>query len=202
MENVTNIVCGNKMKQKLESIINKGKIIALAGLMSLAPLTLNAQSLKQYVEPRVGLISPVAKKEQGYKPSFLIGGAYGFNAGKIGLEVGLDYFRSSGKYIETNSILPRFNLSYSPLKQKAKIKPYLLAGVNFLSESSAIDIPEFNVHDKISNTTFGLEFGAGTTIFNKIDSRLTYTMLPTSKNVKGMITLTIGYRFSSIFGKK
>jgi len=185
------------MKQKLGSIIKKGKILCLAGIMSLAPSTLNAQPLEHYIEPRVGLISPATKREQGYKPSSLIGAAYGFNIKKVGLglEVGLDYFHSSEKNIETNTILSRLNVSYSPSKQKAEIKPYLLGGVNFLNEVSKIDIPKFNVHDKVSNTTFGLEFGVGATISNKINSRFTYTVLPTSENVKDMITLTIGYRF-------
>ena len=199
MENVMNTVCGNKMKQKLESIIKKGKILALAGIASLA---IGCASLKHYVEPRVGAIVPVAEKEQGYKPSFLMGGAYGFNIEKIGLgfEAGLDYFHSSGEYIETNSIWPRLNLNFSPLKQTAKIKPYVMAGVNLLSEFSAIDIPEFYVHDKVKNTTFGIEFGIGATIIDRINGRVTYTMMPASENVRGMISLTAGYRF--LFGGK
>lgn len=184
-----------KMKQKLESIINKGKMLALAGIVSLTPLTLNSQPLKHYVEPRVGTIAPVTEKEQAYDSSFLIGGAYGLSIGKFGLEVSLDYFNSSAEYIKTKSILPRFNISYSPFKQTAKVKPYLMAGVNFLSESSTIDIPEFNVHDKVSNTTFGLEFGVGATIRDKLHGRISYTVMPGSENVKGMITLTCGYRF-------
>ena len=183
------------MKQKLESIINKGKILALAGLISLTPLKLSSQSLKHYIEPRIGTIAPVTEKEQAYDSSFLIGGAYGLSIGKFGLEVGLDHFNSSAEYIKTKSILPRVNISYSPFKQAAKIKPYLMTGVNFLSESSTIDIPEFNVHDKVSNTTFGLEFGVGATIFDRIHGRITYTLMPKSENVKGMIALTCGYRF-------
>ncbi len=177
--------------KKLESIIKKGKIIALAGIASLA---IGCASLKHYVEPRVGAIVPVAEKEQDYKPSLLIGGAYGFNAGKIGFETSLDYFHSSGEYIQTDSILPRFNVSYSPLKQTAKVKPYIIAGANLLSEFSAIDIPEFDVHDKVSNTTLGVEAGIGATILDRINSRLVCTWLPTSENVKNMFTLMLGYR--------
>ena len=187
------------MKQ-LESMIKKGRVMALAGLMSLAPLTLSAQSLKHYVEPRVGLIAPMATQKQPFDPSFLVGGAYGLNIKKVGLEAGLDYFHSSGEYIKTNSFLPRFNISYSPLNQKAKVKPYVMAGVNFLNEFSTIDIPEFDVHDKVSNTTFGAEFGVGATISDRIDGRITYTTMPGSENVRGRIALTIGYRFS--FGGK
>lgn len=188
------------MKQRLESIIDKGRMIALAGLMSLAPLTLNAQSLKHHVEPRVGTLVPVAEKEQDYESSFLVGGAYGLNTGKFGLETSLDYFKSSDEYIETNSFLLRLNVSFSPLKQTAKVKPYLMAGANLLREFSTIDIPEFNVHDKVSNTTFGLEFGVGVTIFDRIHGRISYTVMPGSENVKGMITLTGGYRF--LLGRK
>ena len=183
------------MKQKLESIIKKGKMIALVGLMSLIPLKLSAQSLKHYIEPKVGVISPVAEKEQVYDPSLLIGVASGFNIGKLGLEAGLDYFKSSAEYIETRSILPRINVSYSPLKQTAKVKPYLMAGANFLREFSIIDIPEFDVHDEITNKTTGIEFGICATIMDRIHARLSYTAMPTSENVKGMITLTGGYRF-------
>lgn len=185
------------MKQKLESIIKRGKILALAGIASLAT---GCASLKQYVEPRIGAIVPVTEKEQEYKPSLLIGGAYGLNIEKVGLEVGLDYFHSSGEYIETDSILPRLNLSYSPLKQTAKVKPYLMAGANVLSEFSAIDIPEYDVHDKVKNTTFGVDLGIGAAILDRINGRITYTIFPESENVKGIITATMGYRF--LFGKK
>jgi len=190
-------------KSKLESILNKGKILFLA---SIAYFGIGCVSMKNYVEPKLGVIAPVAAQKQIYKPSFLIGAAYGFNfnIGKTGLEmlgfeVGLDYFHSSGEYIETNSFLPRFNISYYPLKpflkQTAKIKPYVMVGINVLGELSTIDIPEFNVHDNISNATLGLELGVGTTLFDRIHARLSYTILPASENVKGMITLTGGYRF-------
>ena len=112
----------------------------------------------------------------------------------------MDYFHSAGEYIKTNSFLPRLNVSYSPRKQKAKVKPYLTAGANLLSEFSAIDIPEFGVHDKVSNTTFGLEAGVGVTLSDRINGRVTYTIMPTSENVKGMLTTTCGFRF--LFGKK
>jgi hypothetical protein len=183
------------MKQKLESIINKGKMLALAGLICLTPLKLSSQSLKHYIEPRAGTIAPVTEKEQAYDSSFLIGGAYGLSIGKFTLEIGLDQFKSSGEYIKTKSLLPRLNISYSPFKQTAEVKPYLMTGVNFLRESSTIDIPEFNVHDEVSNTTFGLEFGVGATISDRIHGRISYTVMPGSENVKGMVTLTCGYRF-------
>ena len=183
--------------KKLESIINKGKIVLLAGLMFLEA---GCVSLKHYIEPRAGLIVPVAEKEQAYDSSFLIGGAYGFGMEKLGLEAGLDCFSSSGDYITTNSLLSRINLSFSPLKQKAKVKPYLITGISNLSESSIIDIPEFDVYDEVTNKTSGFEFGVGTTLFNRINGRVTYTIMPKSENVKGMISLTAGYRF--LFGGK
>ena len=184
------------MKQRLESILKTGKMIVLTSLMALA---IGCASSRFYVKPKVGLIAPVSAKEQTYNPSTMVGGALGLS-GKFGLEASLDSFNSSGKYIETNSILPRVNLNFSLSKPTAKVKPYLMTGINFLSESSTINIPEFGVHDKVSNTTFGLEFGIGATIFDKIDGKVTYTMMPGSENVKGMITLTAGYRFS--FGSK
>jgi len=189
------------MNQILESILNKGKILTLTGLMFLTPLALNAQSLQPYAEAKVGTIIPVAEKQQEYKPSLLIGGACGINVGKLGLEIGLDYFHSSKEYIETNSFLRKFNVIFSPFEQKAKVKPYLIAGANFLSEFSSINIPQINVHDRVINTTPGIEFGIGATIFDKIDGRLSYMAMPSSENVKGMVSLMGGYRFL-LGGKK
>jgi len=186
----------NKMKQKLESIVQKGRMIALAGLMS---LTIGCASSKFYVKPNIGMIAPVSAKQQTYNPSTTIGGAMGLS-GKFGLEASLDSFNSSAEYIKTNSTLSKINLNFSLSKQTAKVKPYLIAGINFLSESSIISIPEFNVYDKVKNNITGLEFGFGTTIFDKIDGRITYTLMPGSENVKGMLALTCGYRFS--FGRK
>ena len=186
-----------KPESKLESILNKGKILFLAGVAFLA---VGCASMKHYIEPKLGLIAPVAAQEQAYDPSFLIGAAYGINMGKVGLEAGLDYFHSSAEYIETKSILPRLNVSFSPLKQTAKVKPYLMAGINSLSEFSTIDIPDFDVHDEISNATVGIELGIGATLFDRIHARLSYTGLPASENVPGFFTLSGGYRF--LFGGK
>jgi len=185
------------MKPKLESLMKKGKTIGLAGLMSLA---MGCASSKFYIEPKVGVMVPEAAKEQAYDPSATIGGDCGLSGKVIGLEAGLDYFHSSEEYIKTNSFLPRVNASFSPLKETAKVKPYAMVGVNLLSESSTIDIPEFDVHDKVSNTTWGIGTGVGVTIFDRIDGRVTYTGLPESENVKGMVNLTLGYRF--LFGGK
>ena len=71
--------------------------------------------------------------------------------------------------------------------------------MSFLNESSTIDIPKFNVHDKMRNTTRGFGGGFGINIIG-FDTRITYTGLPESENVKGMVNLTLGYRF--LFGKK
>jgi len=184
------------MKQKLETIIKKGKMIALAGLMS---LTIDCASSRFYIKPNVGIIVPVSAKEQSYNPSVTLGGAMGFS-GKFGLEASLDYFNSSAEYIKTKSTLSKINLNFSLSKPAAKVKPYLMVGMNFLNESSIIDIPQFDVYDKVKNNTTGLEFGFGTTIFDKIDGRITYTVMSGSENVKGMIALTCGYRF--LFGRK
>jgi len=179
------------MKQKLESIVKKGKRIALASLMF---LTIGCASSKFYIEPKLGLIVPVSAKEQTYEPLFMIGAACGFSGKRVGLESGLDYFNSSAEYIETNSILSRVNLNFSLSKPTAKVKPYLMGGVNFLKESSRIEIPKFNVYDVVENTTPGLEFGGGITIIDRINGRITYTIMPASENVKGMLTLSAGYR--------
>ncbi len=180
------------MKQKLESIVKKGRMVALASLMS---LIINCASSRFYVEPKIGSIVPVSEKEQTYDPSTTIGGALGFGGKVAGLEVGLDYFNSSAEYIKTESILPRVNLNFSLSKPTAKVKFYLMGGVNLLREFPTIIIPEFNVYDKIQNTTLGLEGGIGITIFDRIHGRISYTLMPESENVKGMIALTCGYRF-------
>jgi hypothetical protein len=179
------------MKQKLELIVKKGRIIALAGLMS---LTIGCASSRFYVEPKVGLIAPISAKEQTYNPSTTIGGALGLS-GKFGLEASLDSFNSSAEYIKTKSSLSRVNLNFSLSKAI-----YLTGGVSFLNESSVISIPEFNVYDKVKNNTTGLEFGIGATIFDRINTRISYMLMPGSENIKGMIILTAGYRFS--FGSK
>lgn len=185
------------MKQKLESIVQKGKMVVLAGLIS---LTVGCASSKFYVEPNVGLIAPISAKEQTYNPSTMVGGALGLNGKVVGLEASLDYFNSSAEYIETNSSLLRFNLNFNLSKPTAKIRPYLIGGVGFLNESSTINIPEFDVHDKVKNKITGLEFGMGITMIDKINGKIIYMMMPTSENIKGTITLTVGYRFS--FGRK
>ncbi len=181
-------------KSKLESILSIGKALFLAGVASLA---IGCASMKHYIEPKLGLIGPVAPKEQSYDPSVLAGAAYGVNIPKIGLglEAGVDYFHSSGEYIKTHSLIPRINMSYTPFGSKAKVKPYVMAGMNVLGEFSTIDIPKFDVHENVSNSMFGLEFGIGATIFDRVHGRLSYTIMPASENVKGMLTLTGGYRF-------
>jgi len=184
------------MKQELESIVKKGKMIILAGLMS---LTIGCASSRFYVGPKVGLLAPISAKEQTYNPSTTVGGALGLS-GKFGLEASLDYFNSSAEYIETKSNLLRFNLNFSLSKPTAKLKPYLIGGMYRLNESSTIHIPQFGVHDKVKNKTTGLEFGFGTTIFDLIDGRISYMLMPGSENVKGMIILTAGCHFS--FGSK
>ena len=192
-----NIVGVNKMKQGLESIIKKGKVMAFAGAMSLMPLTLSAQSSdsgpEYYVEPRAGLMIPDAPKKQEYKSSFKVGVSGGIDLNKIGIEAGLGYYNSSRKYIETKSLLPKINVKIYPEKGE-DIKPYIMAGANMLKEYSTINIPESDVQDKVSNTTMGAEIGFGATISNKFDWRMSYTRLPKSENVKGMLSLSIGYQ--------
>jgi len=177
------------MKQKLELIVKKGRIIALAGLMS---LTIGCASSRFYVEPKVGLIAPISAKEQSYKPSIMVGGAFGLSGKVIGLETSLDSFNSSAEYIKTNSILSRVNLNFSLSKAI-----YLTGGVSFLNESSVISIPEFNVYDKVKNNTTGLEFGIGAIIFDRINTRISYILIPRSENARGMITFTCGYQIGS-----
>lgn len=185
------------MKQKLESILNRGRILFLAGI---AFLTIGCASIKPYVEPKVGAIIPVAAKEQDYVPSFLIGGACGVNIEQIGIEAGLDYFHSSAKYIETDSLIPRLNVSFNPFLQ-SKVKPYFLAGVNFLYELSEVDIPEFDVHDEMNSSTFGVDLGIGATL-GLFDSRFTYTFLPGSGNAMGLVKLDAGLKVPIYKGNK
>jgi len=179
------------MKQKLESIVKKGKRIALASLMF---LTIGCASSKFYVEPKLGLIVSVSAQKQVYDPSFMVGVALGLNGERVGLESGLDYFDSSAEYIETKSILSNVNLNLNLSKPESKVKFYLTGGVSRLNESSTIDIPKFNVYDKIINKTSGLEFGSGIVIIDRINGKVTYTVMPASENVKGMLILSVGYR--------
>jgi len=184
------------MKQKLESIVKEGKMFALAGLMY---LTMGCASSKFYIEPKVGVMIPGSAKEQAYEPSATIGGACGLSGKVVGLEAGLDYFNSSGEYIETNHILSNVNLNLNLSKPESDVKFYLTGGVSSLNESSTVDIPKFNVHDEMKNTTWGFGGGFGINILG-LDTRVTYVGLPKSENVGGMVNLTLGYRI--LFGKK
>lgn len=185
------------MKQKLESIIKKGKVIALAGLASLA---IGCSSLVHYVEPKIGAIIPVAAQKQPYNASFSTGADYGFYMQKagVGVEAGFDYFQSSKEFIKTDSLLPKVSLNFSPFEiflPKAKIKPYLSAGASFLNEFSTIDIPKFSVHEDVRNSTVGIDMSLGATFFDRINLKAGYTFLPASQNVKGMFSVTGSYRF-------
>jgi hypothetical protein len=185
------------MEQKLKSIMKKGKMIALAGLASMA---VGCASLTHYAEPRVGAVIPVSAEQQPYDASFLVGADYGFNVKKVGvgLETGLDYFQSSGQYIKSDTIVPRVALNFSPFElfmPDAAVKPYISAGASLLNEISTIDIPKFNVHEQKTNSTVGIDFGLGATLFDSINLKLNYTFLPTSQNVKGIVSITGGYRF-------
>lgn len=186
------------MKQKLESAIKKGKAIALAGLASLA--IGGCSSMVHYVEPKAGAVIPVAAEKQPYKASFSAGADYGFYLQGIGVgvEAGFDYFKSSAEYIKTDSLLPRVTLNFSPFEiflPDAKVKPYLSAGASFLNELSTIDIPKFSVHENVINSTLGIDLNLGATLFDRINLKAGYTFLPASQNVKGMFSITGGYRF-------
>ena len=186
------------MKQKLESMLKAGKMLFLAGLTSFA---INCMSVAHYIEARAGLLVPVAEKKQDYNPSFTLGGAYGFSSKEFGLEVGGDYFKSSGEYIKTNSLLSKINLNYILSKPTAKVQSHLSLGVSHLNENSTIDIPEFDFHTQVSNSTWGLEAGIGITILDKLTGKISYIVLPTSENVRGIVGLTCGYCFP-LGGKK
>lgn len=181
------------MKMKLESIVKKAKKAVIAGLLF---STMSCASSRFYIGPKVGVTTPLSEKEQTYESSATIGGALGIVGERVGMEFGLDYFHSSGNYIETSHFLSDVNLNLNLSKPTAKTKLYLLGGAGLLSESSIISIPKFRVHDEMESKTFGIEFGTGITIIDRIDGRITYITMPESENVKGMITITGGYRFS------
>ena len=170
----------------IDSIIRKIGIFALAGLVSIvascAPL-----SRKQYIAPSVGMVAPVLEEEEKYQPHLMIGATYGVSGNpygigkeKIGLEVSLDYFKTSGENIKTDSFLLGVNATY-PVRF---INPavYLTGGLAFLNEFSTIDIPApFNVHDRQSDTTVGLGFGANMRFdaadIEDVSARLSYIIL-------------------------
>ena len=183
------------MKQKLESIVRKGRMIVLSSLLL---FMMGCASSRFYVKPKVGMITPISAKEQKYNSSTTIGGALGLSGKVLGLEASLDSFNSSAECIKTKSTLSRVNLNFN--LSTAKVKPYLITGINSLNESSIIDIPQYGVHEKVKNNTTGLEFGMGIIILNRIDGRATYTIMLGSENAKGTIAWTLGYRFS--FGSK
>jgi hypothetical protein len=185
------------MNKKLESIIKKGKMAALAGIASLA---VGCATISQYAEPRVGVMIPVAAEKQAYSPSLLIGADYGVNIKNtgVGVEAGIDYFHSSGQYIQTESIIPRVAVKFSPLDlalPDSKIKPFVSAGMSFLTEISAIDVPQYKIHDSKLSSTFGIDLGLGVSLFDMVNVNASYTILPSSQNVKGMLKISAGYSF-------
>ena len=187
----------------IESIFRTVKMFALAGLVSLVASCTPLR--KPYIEPRLGIVAPVAEKQKEYGASFIVGAAYGVSGiivnglskEKIGLEASLDYFHSSEQYIETNSLLLRADATY----QIKVVSPavHLTVGLALLSEFSDIDIPAMGVHDEQSNTSVGLGFGANLRFdaadIEDVSARLSYIIVPGSENVKGMLVLTGGYRF-------
>lgn len=188
------------LESKSERGRGKGGRI-LTGLLALATLGGARAFSDVYITPRVGAIIPVAAQEQSYNPSPIFGAAFGYTDKQSGLgfEVMLDYFPSSAEYITTNSFLPGVDITYSPFK--GNVKPYIFAGGRLLLEDSTIDIPPpFDIHDTMSNTTAGIEGGIGLNISDTLDLRAAYIGLPQSENVKGMVTVTAGWKIP--IGKK
>jgi hypothetical protein len=183
--------------KKLESIIKKGKMIALASVASLA---VGCASMVHYIEPEIGVKVPVAAEKQNYDALFSAGVDYGFYFQDIGLglEAGIDYFHSSAKYIETDSLMPRVSVNFSPFEifmPDGIVKPYITAGASFLNEFSTISIPEFGVNDAVKGSRVGIDLNLGATLFDRINLKLGYTFLPASENAKGIFSVTGGYRF-------
>lgn len=181
------------------------KMFALAGLTALAASCMPI-SRRQYIEPRAGLVAPIAEETEEYNSSFMIGATYGISGrpygtlrDRSGLEAGLDYFHSSAQYIETDSLLLGVNMTY-PLISRRNPSIYLTGGLALLSEFSTIDIPEpFNVHDEKSDVNVGLSVGANIRFdvadIEDVSVGFSYISMPGSENVKGMFVLTGGYRF-------
>jgi len=196
----------------IDSLVRKVKIFALAGLTALVASCMPVR--KQYVEPRLGMVAPIAAESED-DPAVeehrednvyaIIGVTYGVSGKvsgspkeRIGLETSLEYFHSSVQYMETDSLLLRVDATY-PIRD---INPsiYLTGGLAFLSEFATIDIPApFNVHDKESDTNIGLGFGADMRFdaagIEDVGVRLAYIAIAGSDNVKGMFILTGGYKF-------
>ena len=179
-------------------------MFAAAGLAAIAASCMPLR--KQYVEPRLGLAFPMSEEQEEYDSSFMIGAAYGRSGRpqgmlkeKIGLEAGLDYFKSSAEYIETSSFLLRGNATYPMGNVTPHTTSYLTGGLALLCEFSDIYIPPpFDVHDEKSDITFGMEIGANMRFDTKkiedVSVRFSYIKL-FSDNVNGMLVLTGGYRF-------
>ena len=181
------------MKQKLESIVKKGKVIALAGLMYLA---MGCASSKFYIEPKAGVIIPQSAEKQEYSPSFMVGLSMGFTGAPLGSKIGAGYFESSAKYIKTKSYLPEFSLKLNMTEPQAKVRPYLSSGMEILKEESKIDIPQYNVHKQVENTTAGFSAGFGITFLNSFNMEGKYLNFPNSKNVKNVLEFSAGPRIT------
>ncbi len=194
-----------KPKKGLSKLLVAGGMALGMGLSGCATTT------NFYIEPRLGVVFPVSaegKTEQAYDPSVTIGVAGGIHLEEIGFgaEVDAHAFGSSKEYkepvkatVRSGSIILGTSASFYPLNlildQIPKLNPELVVGIDALGEFTTIDIPDFDVHEEISSLMFGLKFGIGATLFDRIHAELSYTVLPASENVPGFFHFLAGYRF-------
>jgi hypothetical protein len=184
MENVRSIVSINKM-ERLEKIA-----IVLAGVICLG----SCATLKPFVEPKVGVVIPVSEdKDNPYNPEPVFGIGLGLENKPLVIEASLESFNSSGKYIQTSGLTSRLdaNLIFFP---NSKVRPYIGGGVNLLSESSIVNIPEWEVYEQTKSFTWGGELDVGMIIADSFNLRFIYARMDKSENVKNMFTLMLGYR--------
>ncbi len=190
------------------------KLLVAGGMalgMGLSGLTVAGQPINFYIEPMLGIVFPVSaegKTEQAYDPSVTIGVAGGFNIPEFGFGAKVDAhaFGSSKEYTEpveatvkSGGFLLGANAEFHPLnlflEQIPKLNPSILFGIGALGEFTTIEIPDFDVHEEISSAMFGLKFGIGATLFERIHAELSYTVLPASENVPGFFHFLAGYCF-------
>lgn len=199
---------GNKKQRSMRNKQNPHYIRGAIFYLASAFLTFfgggKSFSLENYIAPNVGIAKATQATEQSYPVNFMAGIDYGLDSETtgLGLRVGTRVFQSSAPYVKTSNLLARLVGVFNPVRLLApnsKVTADAYAGINFLGETSTIDVPNF-LYKRVNSATWGISLGVDVTLMDRINAEVGYNVFPASKNAKGVLDASIGYRYT--FGKK